>query len=116
MTPWRALVSMLALVGLIGQASAMNLREFRLLDDANEPSSNDAQYDRMGLLEGALEANSIAVRQGAKPLFCINGRRLDPGMAQSLFRAELRRNSDVYEADRPAPLVMVNALASAYTC
>lgn len=112
----RALVSVLAVAGWLGQASAMNLREFRLLDEAKEPSSNYAQYYLVGLLEGALEANGTSVRQGAKPLFCVNGRRLDPSMAQSLFKAELRRNSDVYEADMPAQLVMVNALASAYTC
>ncbi len=116
MTRWRALVSMLALASSMGHAAAMNLREFRLLDDAKEPASNYAQYYLVGLLEGALEANSALSRQGAKPLFCVNGRRLDPSMAQSLFRAELRRNSDVYEADMPAQLVMVNALASAYTC
>ena len=116
MTRWRVLALMLALSGWMGQASAMNLREFRLLDDAKEPASDYAQYYLVGLLEGALEANSAAVRQGAKPLFCVNGRRLEPSMAQSLFRAELRRNSDVYEADMPAQLVMVNALASAYTC
>lgn len=116
MNRWRALVSVLALAGGMGHASAMNLREFRLLDDAKEPMSNYAQYYLVGLLEGALEANNAAMRQGAKPLFCVNGRRLEPSMAQSLFRAELRRNSDVYEADMPAQLVMLNALASAYTC
>jgi hypothetical protein len=93
MTRWPAMVSMLLLAAGMGHASAMSLREFRLLD-----------------------ANSALARQGVNPLLCVNGRRLEPGMAQSLFRAELWRNSDVYEADMPAPLVMVNALASAYTC
>ena len=112
----RALVSLLAIAGWMGQVSAMNLREFRLLDDAKEPTSNYAQYYLVGLLEGALEANSAAIRQGAKPIFCVNGRRLEPEMAQTLFRAELSRNSEVYEADMPAQLVMVNALASSYSC
>ncbi len=116
MKNWRAIVPMLAFAGVMANASAMSLREFRLLDEAKEPMSNYAQYYLVGLMEGALESNNAAVRQGAKPLFCVNGRRLEPSMAQSLFRAELRRHSDIYEADMPAQLVMVNALASAYTC
>jgi hypothetical protein len=68
------------------------------------------------VLEGSIEAHAQAVRAGAKPLFCVNGRRLEPDMAGPLFDAELQRNKALYEADMPVQLVMANALASAYSC
>jgi hypothetical protein len=37
-------------------------------------------------------------------------------MAEGLYLTELRRNSDLYEADMPVPLVMGNALRTAYPC
>ena len=37
-------------------------------------------------------------------------------MALSLYRTELRRNAELYEADMPVPLVMLNALERVYAC
>ena len=37
-------------------------------------------------------------------------------MAFSLYDAELKRNSDLYEADMPVQLVLSNALRNAYRC
>ena len=65
---------------------------------------------------GALAAHAQAVRSGAAPTICLNGRRLEPFMAKSLFDTELKRNADVYEADMPVQLVMVNALSAVYPC
>ena len=56
------------------------------------------------------------VRSGGKPLFCLNGRKLEPRMAKPLFDAELKRNAGLYEADMPVQLVVLNALSTAYTC
>jgi hypothetical protein len=67
-------------------------------------------------MEGALEAHAWAVRAGAKPSMCLNGRRLEPRMAKPLFDGELRRNAGLYEADMPVQLVLVNALVNAYAC
>ena len=67
-------------------------------------------------MEGALEAHNQAVRNGAKPSICLNGRRLEPHMARSLFDTELSRNAGIYEADMSVQLVMTNALATVYAC
>jgi hypothetical protein len=37
-------------------------------------------------------------------------------MAEGLYQTELKRNSDLYEADMPVPLVMGNALVTVYPC
>ena len=42
-------------------------------------------YYLVGVMEGALEAHNQAVRNGAKPSICLNGRRLEPHMARSLL-------------------------------
>ena len=109
---------LLATVFLIASASqALTIRELRgleLSDKKNGP--NYVQYYLVGAMEGALEANAQTVRQGAKALFCLNGRRLEPRMAKPLFDAELKRNAGLYEADMPVQLVLVNALATSYTC
>ena len=98
-------------------ASAMSVRELRGLELSDKKHGpNYVRYYLVGALEGALEANAQSVRHGAKALFCLNGRRLEPRMAQPLFDAELKRNADLYEADMPVQLIMVNALAHAYTC
>ena len=47
---------------------------------------------------------------------CLNGRRLEPRMARTLFDSELRRNAGVYEADMTVQLVMTNALIAVYAC
>jgi hypothetical protein len=56
------------------------------------------------------------VRNGAKPVICLNGRRLQPSMARSLFDTELQRNEGVYEADMAVQLVLTNALTTVYPC
>ena len=61
-------------------------------------------------------AHASMVRAGAKPMVCLNGRRLEPRMAKPLFDGELRRNAGLYEADMPVQLVLVNALVVAYAC
>ena len=67
-------------------------------------------------MEGVLEAHAHGVRNGATPTICLNGRRLEPHMAKSLFDTERKRSQELYEADMPAQLVMANALATVYAC
>ena len=96
---------------------AMSIRELRALEQSDKLHGPEyVRYYLVGAMEGALEANAQAVRAGAKPVICVNGRRLEPRMAQSLFDAELKRNAGLYEADMPVQLVLVNALSSAYAC
>jgi hypothetical protein len=116
-TRWlaQAAVSVM-LAGFIGAAPAMSIREFRALEQVEEQGTVYAQYYLVGLVEGALEASDRAVRQGAKPLFCLNGRRLVPSMALPLYRSELQRNDGLYEADMPVQFVLLSALATVYTC
>ncbi len=98
-------------------ASAMSLREFRALEASNkQQGENYTNYYLVGVMEGVLEAHATAVRNGAKPTICLNGRRLEPRMARSMFDTELKRNEGVYEADMPVQLVMANALATVYPC
>ena len=114
-TSWPAVAAVCALV--LSSASAMSLRELRALELSDKENGVVyVQYYLVGAMEGALEANAQTVRAGAKALFCLNGRRLEPRMAKPLFDAELKRNAGLYEADMPAQLVLVNALATAYTC
>ena len=104
-------------MAVLASASAMSLRELRGLELLDKKQGEAyVNYYLVGAMEGAIEANAFQVRAGAKPLFCQNGRRLEPRMARSLFDTELKRNSEVYEADMGAPLVMANALATAYPC
>ena len=104
-------------MAVLASASAMSLRELRSLELSDKKQGEAyANYFLVGAMEGALEANAFQVRAGAKPLFCQNGRRLEPRMARSLFDTELKRNAALYEADMGAPLVMANALATAYPC
>ena len=37
-------------------------------------------------------------------------------MARELFDTELRRQAELYEADMPAPLELLNALGTVYPC
>lgn len=104
-------------VGFASAASAMTIRELRTLAKSDrKQGENFVRYYQVGLMEGALEAQSQAARSGAKPLFCPGERRLEPAMAEGLFNTELQRNADVYEADMPAQLVMTNALSNVYPC
>ena len=97
-------------------ASAMSLRELRTLEKNEAQGDVHALYYLVGALEGALEAQAKAVRLGAKPSFCPLERRLEPHMARELFDTELRRQAELYEADMPAPLVLLNALGTVYPC
>ncbi len=98
-------------------AHAMSIREMRALQQSDVKHGGIyVQYYLVGAMEGAIEANAQAVRSGAKALFCLNGRRLEPQMAQPLFATELKRNEGLYEADMPVQLVLLNALAAVYTC
>jgi hypothetical protein len=109
---------LLSLAGtlLCTAASAMTLRELRALEKASKQGENYINYYLVGVMEGALEAQAQDVRNGAKPVICLNGRRLQPSMARSLFDTELQRNQDVYEADMAVQLVLTNALTTVYPC
>ena len=111
----RAIV-LLVLCSLCSLSLAMTLREMRALAAANKQGPDYANYYLVGVMEGVLEAHAAAVRNGAKPQICVNGRRLEPRMARSLFDSELQRNVGVYEADMTVQLVMRNALATVYPC
>lgn len=111
-----AVVLLLACFSVATAASAMSLRELRGLAKAGKQGPDYVNYYLVGIMEGALEAHSHAVRNGAKPTICLDGRRLEPFMAKSLFDTELKRNAEVYEADMSAQLVMVNALSTVYPC
>jgi hypothetical protein len=121
-TPRRAQVLRLtALCGLLvltlQSASAMSIRELRALEKSDsKQGANYKRYYLVGVMEGALQAHERDVRAGAAPAICLNGRRLEPSSAEGLYQTELRRNQDLYEADMPVPLVMVNALATVYPC
>jgi hypothetical protein len=112
----RATVVLMIGASLAATASAMSLRELRALEKSNKQGVLYANYYLVGAMEGALEAHAHGVRNGAKPTICLNGRRLEPRMARSLFDTELKRNEELYEADMPVQLVMVNALATVYAC
>ena len=98
-------------------SNAMTIRELRVLE-VSDPlhGENFVVYYLVGAMEGAMEAHAQSVRNGAKPLICLDGRRLEPRMAQGLYNGELGRNADVYESDMSAQLVMTNALTTAYPC
>nr|WP_315465379.1 hypothetical protein [uncultured Rhodoferax sp.] len=97
-------------------AQAMTIREMRALEKTEKQGSTYTDYYLVGVMEGVLEAHAQAVRAGTKPSICLNGRRLEPRMAKSLYTTELERNADLYEADMPVQLVMVNALGTIYPC
>jgi len=110
---------LLSLAGtlLCTAASAMTLRELRALEKSDtRQGANYINYYLVGVMEGALETQAQDVRNGAKPTICLNGRRLQPSMARSLFDTELKRNEGVYEADMAVQLVLTNALATVYPC
>lgn len=113
----RAAAAALALGLACTAASSMTLREMRALEKVDKKQGeNYVNYFLVGAMEGALEAHNQAVRNGAKPSICLNGRRLEPRMARNLFDTELQRNAGVYEADMSVQLVMTNVLSTAYSC
>ena len=112
--PLRTLAASLiaVLVTLALPATAMTIREMRTLEKLEKQGGAYL----VGVMEGALEAHNDAVRKGATPTICVSGRRLLPSMAKDLFTTELKRNADVYEADMPVELVMLQALRTVYAC
>lgn len=114
----RWLVLLGCVYGLLAQgAGAMSIRELRALERSDPEHGEDyALYYLLGTMEATLHAEAAAVRAGLPPRICLNGRRLEPDMVASLYRTELRRNADVYEADMPVALVFANALATVYVC
>lgn len=101
----------------VTSAQAMSIRELRALAKSDKKQGeNYVRYYLVGAMEGVLSAQMQAVRDGAKPSICVDGRRLQPSVAQGLFDTELRRNAELYEADMPADLVMLNALSTVYPC
>lgn len=97
-------------------AHAMTIREMRALEKTEKQGSTYTDYYLVGVMEGALEAHTHAVRAGATASICLNDRRLEPSMAKNLYTTELKRNADLYEADMPVQLVVVNALGTVYPC
>lgn len=112
----RAALLVLTSLSVASAVSAMSLRELRALGKSGKQGIFYANYYLVGVMEGALEAQAQAVRNGATPTICLNDRRLEPRMAKGLYDTELKRNADVYEADMPVQLVMVNALTTVYPC
>jgi hypothetical protein len=97
-------------------ANAMTIREMRALEKTEKQGATYTDYYLVGVMEGAIEAHTQDVRNGAKPSICLNGRRLEPSMAKNLYTTELKRNADLYEADMPVQLVLTNALTTVYPC
>ncbi len=112
----RAAVLVVTSLSVATAASAMSLRELRGLEKSGKQGIFYANYYLVGVMEGALEAHALGVRNGATATICLNGRRLEPRMAKGLYDTELKRNQGVYEADMPVQLVMANALATVYPC
>ena len=115
-TALRLLGGALAFLLLATSAQAMSIRELRTLEAHDAEGRNRASYYLVGVLEGLREAAEATQRAGAKPAFCVDGRRLEPAMARSLYEGELRRNADLYEADMPVPLVLAAALKGSFRC
>ncbi|MDP9898539.1 hypothetical protein [Variovorax ginsengisoli] len=106
----------LALAASTG-AQAMSIREFHTLEVKEKKEGKAyANYYLVGVLEGLREASDAARRTGQKPLFCVDGRRLEPAMARSLYEGERKRNAELYEADMPVQLVLSNALQNSFRC
>ena len=109
-------VVLLTGVALAWPAAAMSIREMRTLEKTEKQGSTYSDYYLVGVVEGALEGHDQAVRKGAAPTICLNGRKLEPRMAKGLYTTELKRNADLYEADMPVQLVVANALTTVYPC
>jgi len=112
----RAAFLLLALAAAATGAQAMSIRELRTLEAGEKDGKAYASYYLVGVLEGLREGVEASQRNGQKPVFCVEGRRLEPSMARSLYQTELSRNSDSYEADMPVQLVMIGALRNSYRC
>ncbi len=97
-------------------ADAMTIRQFRLLEANEKNGKTYSGYYLAGVMEGLREASETAQREGGKPLFCVENRKLDPEMARALYQTELKRNATSYEADMPVQLVLSAALRNSYRC
>ena len=107
---------LLALIAMGASAHAMSIRELRTLEANEKEGKLYANYYLVGVMEGLREASDAAQREGQKPAFCVEGRKLEPAMARSLYQSELSRNADSYEADMPVQLVLASALRNSYRC
>ena len=112
----RSLETLVLVAACMASAHAMTIREMRALEKTEKQGSTYSDYYLVGVMEGAIEAHNQAVRDGATPRICLQGRKLEPSMAKSLYATELKRNADVYEADFPVQLVLTNALTTVYRC
>ena len=105
------------LLGLgTASAQAMSIRELRTLEANEKEGKLLANYYLVGVMEGLREASDAVLRERQKAPFCIEGRKIEPTMARSLYQTELARNADSYEADMPVQLVMLSALRTSYRC
>ena len=111
----RAFWIVLAMAAASG-AHAMTIRELRMLEANEKDGKLYANYYLVGVMEGLREANDTAQRHGQTPTFCVQGRRLEPAMARSIYQSELTRKADSYEADMPVQLVMSAALQGSFRC
>ena len=113
----RCMLAACVLAAIAGNAAAISIRELRALELTDKDHGElYVQYYLVGAMEGALEAHAQGVRAGARPMVCLNGRRIEPRVAKSLYDGEIKRNAGLYEADMPVQLVLVNALIAAYSC
>ena len=112
----RLWIVLVAGVAVAWPAAAMSIREMRTLEKTEKQGSTYSDYYLVGVMEGVLEGHDQAVRKGAAPTICLNGRKLEPRMAKSLYTTELQRNAGLYEADMPVQLVLANALTTVYPC
>ncbi|MFT4269033.1 MAG: hypothetical protein QM586_17750 [Xenophilus sp.] len=103
-------------LGCAAGTQAMSIRELRTLEASEKDGRAYAGYYLVGVMEGLREAADAAQRASGRPLFCVNGRRLEPAMARSLYQGELARHAGRYEADMPVQLVLSAALQNAYRC
>jgi hypothetical protein len=97
-------------------AEAMTIRQFRLLEANEKNGKAYGGYYLAGVMEGLREASETSQREGKKPLFCVENRKLDPEMARSIYQTELKRNAESYEADMSVQLVLSAALRNSYRC
>ena len=106
----------LVCIASAASAQAMSIRELRTLEANEKEGKLFANYYLVGVMEGLREASESAARAGQKPGFCVEGRKLEPAMARTLYQTELSRNADTYEADMPVQLVLASALQTSYRC
>ena len=114
---WRGVLGFCTLALCLHSATAMSIRELRALEKSEaKQGAHYKRYYLVGAMEATLAAHDAGVRAGAAATICLNGRRLEPVMAEGLYQTELKRNSELYEADMPVSLVMGNALTTVYPC